>query len=67
MYGANEMDLWHQHREELLREARDARLAGHLKASRPKGAARLWSRLLGRGRKLGEAAGGLPAGEGRCA
>jgi hypothetical protein len=36
MYQLNELDLWHQRRDELLREAENERLARHLRAARPR-------------------------------
>jgi hypothetical protein len=35
--GLSELELWHRHHEELLREAQRARLARLLSAARPKG------------------------------
>ncbi len=67
MYQMNDMDLWRQHREDLLREAEERRLVRRLKAARPKRAARRWNALLGSGPALVEAAGDLSAGESRCA
>ena len=40
MYQMNDMDMWNQRRNELLREAENGRLMRRLKAMRPKGAAR---------------------------
>ncbi len=67
MYQMNDIDLWRQHREDLLREAEDGRIVRRLKAARPKRAARRWNALLGRGPALVEAAGDLRAGDSRCA
>ena len=67
MYGASEMDLWRQHREDLLREAEGGRLVRQLKAARPKRAAGFWSALFGGARDFGGAAGSLRAGDSRCA
>ena len=36
--GLSELELWHRHHEELLREAQRGRLARLLSAARPKGA-----------------------------
>jgi hypothetical protein len=35
--GLSELELWHRHHEELLREAQRGRLARLLSATRPKG------------------------------
>ena len=67
MYQMNELDLWRQHRDDLLREAEGVRLVRRLKAARPKRVARLRDALLGRGPALGEVAGNLSAGHSRCA
>ncbi len=67
MYEMNDLDLWRQHRENLLQEGENGRLVRRLKAARQKRAARLWSALLGRGPAPGEAAGNLRAGDVRCA
>jgi hypothetical protein len=67
MYQPNEIEMWRQHRDELVREAEDQRLARQLRAARPSKVARIRSALLGRGRVPVDAAGGLRAGDSRCA
>ena len=68
MYQMNDIDLWRQHHEDLLREAEEGRLVRRLKAARAKRAARRWNALLGRAPVLVEAGGGdLNTGDGRCA
>jgi hypothetical protein len=41
MYQMNDLDMWNQRRNELLREAETGRLIRRLKAMRPKGTVRL--------------------------
>ena len=65
MYQPNEIEMWRQHRDELVREAEGERLARQLRAARPSKVARILSALLGQGRA--PAAGVLRAGDGRCA
>lgn len=60
MYQLNEIEVWRQRREELLREAESERLARRL---RPARAARIRNSLLGRARVL--AAGDLHTGDNR--
>ena len=60
-----EIDLWRQHREDVLREAEKARLARRLRAARPKGITRLRSSLFRR--SFGNLAADLRAGDGGCA
>ena len=48
MYRMNEMDLWTQRHNELVREAENGRLARRLRAARPKRIAWFRSTLLGR-------------------
>jgi hypothetical protein len=45
MYQLNSFDLWHQRRDELLREVEGERLARGLRATRPKWTARIRSTL----------------------
>ena len=67
MYQPNEIEMWRQRRDELVREAEGARLARQLRAARPSKVARIRSALLGQGRVPVDAAGVLRAGDGRCA
>ena len=48
MYQVNEMEFWNGRRHELVREAKDGRLARRLRAARPKRTARFRSVLFGR-------------------
>jgi hypothetical protein len=48
MHGMNEMDLWNQRRQELVRESEGGRLVRRLRAARPKRVARFRSALFGR-------------------
>ena len=65
MYQPNEIEMWRQHRDELVREAEGERLARQLRAARPSKIARIRNALLGR--VPVDAAGVLRAGDGRCA
>ena len=47
MYQVNEMELWIQRRQELVRESDSGRLARRLKGARSKMAVRLWGAHLG--------------------
>ena len=47
MYQVNEMELWIQRRQELVRESDSGRLARRLKGARSKMAVRLRGALLG--------------------
>jgi hypothetical protein len=40
MYQMNDLELWHQRRDELLRDAEGERLARRVRARHPKGASR---------------------------
>jgi hypothetical protein len=48
MYRMNDLDVWKQRRNELVREAETGRLIRRLKAVRPKGTARLRSMFSAR-------------------
>ncbi len=67
MYQMNELELGHQRRHELLREAEEEHLARQLRAARTKKAAWIRSAPLGRSRALLDVPGDLRAGDRRCA
>lgn len=48
VYQMNDLDMWNQRRNDLLREAETGRLIRRLKAMRPKGTARLRSMFSAR-------------------
>lgn len=61
MHDLNELELWRQHHDELLREAENARLARRVQMAAPKRSQRFGSRLfagvrvhLSRGKRAAE-------------
>lgn len=48
MYQMNDIEMWREHRNELLREAEERRLGRRLRAERPKRSSGIGSTLLGR-------------------